>query len=96
MDELNKIFNEFNEKIIMISISDLGAGDTNSDLNKFKNLYDAKWTFALDSYDEDATFKYNVLTVPKIIIINQNGDIAFTHNGFTKNNILIDEINKII
>jgi hypothetical protein len=96
MDELNKIYNEFNKKIIMISISVLGAGDTNSDLKNFKNLYDAKWIFALDSYNEDVTFKYNVLTVPKIIIINKNGDITYTHNGFTKNNIIIDEINKII
>jgi peroxiredoxin len=96
MDELNKLYDNFNEKIVMISISVLGAGDTNTDLKNFKELYEAKWTFALDTYNEDATFKYNVLTVPKIIIINKNGDIAYTHNGFIKSNILIEEINKII
>ena len=96
MDELIKIYNNFNEKIVMISISVLGAGDSNSDLKNFMESYEAKWIFALDSYNEDATLKYNVLSVPKIIIINKNGDIAYTHNGLTKNEILIKEINKII
>ena len=96
MDELKKIYNNFNDDIIMISISVLGAQDTNEDLRNFKDIYNAKWKFALDTYDEDATLKYNILSVPKIIIINKNGDISYNHNGFTTSNIIIEEINKII
>jgi hypothetical protein len=96
MDELKKIYDNFNDDIIMISISVLGAEDTNEDLKNFKDYYNAEWNFALDNYDEDVTLKYNILSVPKIIIINKNGDISYNHNGFTKSDIIIEEINKII
>ena len=96
IEELKKVYEKFDEKIILISISILGAGDSNKDLKNFKESYKAKWLFAIDTYDEDATIKYNVLSVPKIFIINKKGDIEYTHTGLTKNNILIEEINKIL
>ena len=80
----------------MISISVLGAGDNNNDLKDFKKSYDAEWIFALDTIAEDATMKYNILNVPKIIIIDKNGDIAFSHVGYTNNIILNEEIYSII
>jgi cytochrome oxidase Cu insertion factor (SCO1/SenC/PrrC family) len=96
MGELKKINEEFKEKIIIISISVLGAGDTNNDLINFKDYYNANWIFALDTIQEDATIRYNVLTVPKILIINKQGDIQYTHSGYTKSDIIINQINNII
>jgi thioredoxin-related protein len=95
MEELKKIYEEYKEEIIIISISILGAGDNDEDLTNFKEYYKAKWIFALDTYNEDATMKYNVLNVPKIFIIDREGNIAFTHTGYTKSNTLIEEINTI-
>lgn len=96
MEELNKLYTKYSEEIVMISISVLGAGDNNNDLKDFKESYEAEWIFALDTVKEDATRKYNVLNVPKIIIIDKNGDIAFSHVGYTENIILNEEIYSII
>ena len=96
MGELIKVYEEFEDKIVIISISVFGAGDNNEDLITFKEYYKANWIFALDTLNEDATRKYNVLNVPKIFIINKLGDIEYTHTGYTNSDLIIDEINNII
>jgi len=96
MEELKIVYNKYSEEIVMISISVLGAGDTNNDLKNFKEYYEAEWIFAIDTLKEDATMKYNVLNVPNLIIIDKEGNIAFNHVGLTNNVILIEEVNSII
>jgi hypothetical protein len=96
MDELKKVYEEFEGDIIIISISVFGAGDSNDDLINFKEYYKANWIFALDTLNEDATRRYNVLNVPKIFIINKEGDIEYTHTGYTNSDLIIEEINNII
>ena len=95
MGELKKVYEEFEDDIIMISISVFGAGDSNNDLINFKEYFKANWLFALDTFEEDATRRYDVSGVPKIIIINKEGNIAYTHTGYTEASSIIQEINII-
>ena len=52
--------------------------------------------FALDTTDEDVTTKYKVFSVPRIIIVNKNGNIAHTSSAWVSYEVLTEEINKII
>ena len=95
MDELKHFYEQFMDEIIMISISVWWAEDKASELQGFKDHYQAEWMFALDTTDEDATMKYNVISVPRIVIINKTGDVTYTSSGWVSHQVLTEEINKI-
>ena len=96
MSELKNLYEQFEDEIIMISISVWWAEDKAADLEEFRDYYHAKWMFAIDTIDEDVTTKYSAFSVPRIVIINKNGDIYYTSSGWISHEVLIKEINKII
>ncbi len=96
MSELKHLYEQFKDEIIMISVSVWWAEDEADDLEEFRDYYHAEWMFALDTTDEDVTTKYNAISVPRIIIVNKNGDIAYTSSGLVSSEVLTEEINKII
>ena len=96
MSELKNLYEQFKDEIIMISISVWWAEDEAADLEEFRDYYHAEWMFALDTTDEDVTTKYNAISVPRIIIVNKNGDIAYTSSGWVSYEVLTEKINKII
>jgi len=96
MSELKNLYEQFKDEIIMISVSVWWAEDETVDLDGFRDYYRAEWMFALDTPDEDATTKYNAISVPRIIIINKNGDISYASSGWVSYDVLTEEINKSI
>ena len=96
MSELKNLYEQFKDEIIMISVSVWWAEDKAAELQGFKDYYQAEWMFALDTTDEDVTTKYNAISVPRIIIVNKNGDIAYTSSGWVSYEVLTEKINKII
>ncbi len=96
MSELKNLYEQFKDEIIMISISVWWAEDEAADLEEFRDYYHAEWMFALDTIDEDVTTKYNAFSVPRIVIVNKNGDITYTSSSWVSYEVLTEEINKII
>ena len=94
MAELKHVYEQFTDEIVMISVSVWWAEDKAAELQTFKDYYQAEWMFALDTTDEDATAKYNANAVPRIVIINKNGNVYNSWSGLTSKEKLIEEINK--
>ncbi|HUT80883.1 MAG TPA: cytochrome c biogenesis protein CcdA [Candidatus Bathyarchaeia archaeon] len=94
MDELVQIYNEFNDSLVMLSV-DVDPSDTEAQLLDFKNDYNAKWDFALDT--DGLLEKYGVLEIPKIVLIDRSGYITFAETGLTiGSNNLQELINQTI
>jgi cytochrome oxidase Cu insertion factor (SCO1/SenC/PrrC family) len=96
MSELKKIYEKFKDDITLISISVWWSDDEEKNLQDFKNYYQAEWIFALDTINEDVTMKYYVNSVPKIVIIDKNGNMNYSYSGFISNEILNKQINEIL
>jgi cytochrome oxidase Cu insertion factor (SCO1/SenC/PrrC family) len=91
MDELNSVYEQEGDKIIMISI-DILPEDTKEDIELAYSEYVNKWLFALDT--DDLIYKYSVTEIPKVYIIDTNGDISYFHTGLIDNETLLEEIDK--
>ncbi|UCD14039.1 MAG: TlpA family protein disulfide reductase [Thermoplasmatales archaeon] len=95
MSQLEAVVDEFKDQIIVISI-DVDKGETTSDiLNKFGEYVD-KWTFILDTDEIDVSSAYQVTSIPKIVIISQNGNIYYSHVGYMDYSALSAKINELL
>lgn len=93
MAELEKIQEEKGNEIVIISI-DVEKSETSEDvINAFGDYVD-KWTFLMDVHEEDVSSKYNVYGIPKLVIVDINGDISYVNEGLTNKETLLQEINK--
>ncbi|MBU4189385.1 MAG: redoxin domain-containing protein [Candidatus Thermoplasmatota archaeon] len=90
MDDLKEVHNKYPD-VVIISI-DVDSTETNEELEEFKNNYNADWAFAIDTAGVGE--KYSVVGIPKTVIINPSGEIAFTHVGEISASELSTEIEK--
>ena len=93
MAELKEVLDEKGDEIVIVSV-DVEIGETRNDLEgPFGNYLD-KWTFVFDSYKENVGEKYKVVGIPKIVIIDINGNIYYSTSELTSKEIIIEKINK--
>lgn len=78
-------------EVVIISI-DIDTTETNQKLKDFKEECEANWIFALDTKVEAVSVKYNAVGIPKTVIINPKGEIAFEHVGDLSYSELSQEI----
>lgn len=88
---LKEVQQHYGDDVIILSISVAGSGDTNQGLATFKQEQECTWRFAIDI--DDVVMKYDAMTIPKLVIIDKNKNIRFTHVGPTPSSTLIGEIN---
>jgi len=91
---LKEVQQHYGDDVIILSISVAWGGDTNQWLATFKQDRGCTWRFAIDT--DDVTTKYNAMTIPKLVIIDKNKNIRFTHVGITYSSTLIEEINGLL
>jgi len=91
---LKEVQQHYGDDVIILSISVAWGGDTNQWLATFKQAQGCTWRFAIDT--DDVTTKYNAMTIPKLVIIDKNKNIRFTHVGITYSSTLIEEINGLL
>jgi len=92
ISHLKEVQQHYGDNVIILSIS--GGGDSDQGLGDFKAERGATWRFAIDT-DGVAT-KYDVLYIPKLVIIDKSGNIRFTHVGTTPSSTLIEEIDVLL
>ena len=93
MAELEAVLEEKGDEILIVSV-DVDKTETGEDIiDKFSDYVD-KWTFVMDSYEEDVNNKYQVSGIPKLVIIDKEGNIYYSEAGLTSKEKLIEEINK--
>ncbi len=91
---LKEVQQHYGDDVIILSISVAWGGDTNQGLATFKQERECTWRFAIDT--DDVTTKYNAMTIPKLVIIDKNKNIRFTHVVLIPSSTLIEEINGLL
>lgn len=91
MSELKKTLDEKGDEIVLVSV-DIDKGETSdSVINTFGDYVD-KWTFVMDTYEEDVGIKYHADYIPKLVIIDKEGNIYYSESGLTFKEKLIELI----
>jgi cytochrome c-type biogenesis protein len=91
---LIEIWRDHGDELIIISI-DADPSETEDQLRNFKEDFpEATWIWAMDT--ENLAYDHKIMSIPTLIIFDQNGKIVARHEGITDNQILIDEIEKLL
>lgn len=94
MEELEAVSEEKGNEIVIISVG-VDQRESFNDIQDTFGEYTDKWTFVLDNNDENVATNYDVNGIPRLVFINKEGDIAFSHEGLMGKNDIISEIDKI-
>ncbi len=89
---LKEVQQHYDNNVIILSIS--VGGDSDQGLEDFKNEQGATWRFAIDT--DDVATKYGAVYIPKLVIIDKNGNIEFTNEGVTSSATLIEKIDGLL
>ena len=95
MEELNKVFNNYDESEVVIISIDADETENDTMLRDFKDTYGDEWIYAVD-YDNDADAKYDVDAYPTLVIVNKKGEIAFKNIGKASYATMETEIEKLL
>jgi peroxiredoxin len=94
MPQLKKIWDVYNGKIVMVSISTNQWEDSDDILRSFANSYGANWIWARDVVG--VTVIYQVPGTPTTFIIDQGGQIRSKHVGFTDASTFMNDLEKLV
>ncbi|HID25883.1 MAG TPA: TlpA family protein disulfide reductase [Thermoplasmata archaeon] len=87
MEELEKVHNETEDNVAVVSIV---MRDTALNIRNVYGTYVDKWVFLMDN--KGVYSSYHVMGVPKIVIINQEGDIIYSKSGLTDYKFIMSKI----
>ncbi len=79
MPELKAVWKKYQGQIVMMSISISWGIDTEDELRDWMHEFEATWVHARDTADPPVTLLYDAHGIPKIVIIDKDGYIQFTH-----------------
>ena len=89
---LNQVYSSYASRGVVIISIDITPTATNEMLREYKNSSGAEWIFALGS---DVGIKYQVLSVPTVVIVDRTGVIRFRESGITSASTIANVINNI-
>lgn len=90
---LGDLHEEFGENLTIISISTDPFTGT-SELKQLREDFSVNWTIARDT--GGVSFDYNVISIPTIVIVDQEGYIKHRHEGLTDETEVNEEIVALI
>ena len=94
MPNYGTIWEEYGETIVIMSI-DIDPNESEQTLRKFSQEFPyATWIWARDTFN--LAQHYQVATIPKTVIIDQEGYIRFTHIGIISAATFIQEIDQLL
>ena len=92
-DMLKQIAQEF-PNVVIISIDVWDHVDSDQDLADHKAAENVTWTMALAA--DDVADKYDVVDLPRLIIVNKEGKIAYDEIGVVQHAVFRIEVGKLI
>jgi cytochrome oxidase Cu insertion factor (SCO1/SenC/PrrC family) len=92
IDQLKKIADEYSDQVVIISIS---VQDSSETLRQYVEKHGIGWIVARDPLGI-AFYEYGVKVIPTTVIIDQEGHIAFRHEGFVSASTLAEEIDRLL
>lgn len=91
ISELNSVWEFYSKTIVIASISI----ETNEQIRTFRNSHpNATWIWMRDT--ASVANAYHVYSIPKTVIIDKNGNTAFTHTRLVTSPTLIIEIEQLL
>jgi thiol-disulfide isomerase/thioredoxin len=93
MPELQKTLEEKRDEIVLVSV-DIDKRETSDDVINTFGDYVNNWTFVIDTYEEDVGGKYHADYIPKLVIIDKEGNIYYSESGLTSKEKLIELIDE--
>ncbi len=94
IEHLKKIRSKYESEEVKIISIDIDDTETTEQVRSFKNNYNANWTFVING--KDVAQRYDVTAIPKIYIIDREGRISFKRTGVTSEDVLQDEVDKLV
>ena len=94
MPELKKVWDAYDGKIVMISISVDPFSDSDDALRSFASSYGANWLWARDVVG--VTAYYQVTGTPTTVIIDQRGNVQYRHVGYTEASVFMNDLDKLM
>ena len=92
--ELKKLWDSYDGKIVLVSISVDPITDTDGLLRDFASSHGADWIWARDVVG--AAMKYKVSGTPTTFILDDEGRIRYRHEGFTEAITLMNELDILL
>lgn len=80
---IKEVYNDYPSSKLQIISIDVDESENDTMLQDFKDTHGDDWIFAVD-YDNEADNAYDIGGIPVLVIVNKNGDIAFRHTGWNK------------
>ena len=96
MSDLSEIRTHFGDEIVMITISIDPVSDTEKQLMKWRDTWEAVWIHARDTADPPLSQRFKVSVIPTMLIIDKDGEIGFKHVGLTPVETLKSEISELV
>lgn len=94
ISELEAVWTLYGETIVIASIN-VDPSETDEQIRAFRTSYqNATWIWIKDT--ANVAKAYDVSSIPKTIIVDKNGKIAFTHVGWVSSSTLINEIDRLL
>jgi len=94
MPHFGTIWEKYENKIVLMSI-DIDPSESAETLRSFAQKFPyATWIWARDT--ANLAQAYQVMFIPKSVIIDQDGYIRFTHAGVTPASAFIIEIEELL
>jgi thiol-disulfide isomerase/thioredoxin len=79
--ELKRAWDDYGQKVVLVSISVDPIADTEDALRGFAKSYDANWIWARDVVG--AAARYNIRGTPTTVILDKDGYEKYRNEGFT-------------
>ncbi len=92
--ELRKVHQTYSSRVETLSISVYSGEGWNEELRSFSQSFDVRWRIATDT--DGTVTKYQIKSIPTIVIVDQNGGIRFRHEGLTDASAIIQQIKTIL
>lgn len=92
-EELVSLSKEIENDTVIISI-DIELSESINKIKEYKEKHNATWIFAKDTAEENVATKYNVIKIPKIVVIGKDKKILYSHSGVTGKEKLLSIIGK--
>lgn len=89
---LAEINGKYNDRVVVISVG--SPSDSDIKLREFKRDYNMDWAVARDTMG--VFNKYNVVAVPTIVILDQNGNVYYRNEGVTSASVLSSKIDELL
>ena len=86
MSFIKTVFNDYPSSQLQIISIDIDESENDTMLRDFKDEHGDDWLFAVDTTNAvDNSYDITGSGIPVLIIVNQDGDIAFRHVGWNAN-----------